>query len=70
MNSIPPLAILLFGIALGACLPLLVSTLRGPVRSWLRRRLGSRWFGAPLLRLDEVPSRQNRPSAPADERQL
>ena len=70
MNSIPPLGILLFGIALGACLPLLVSTLRGPVRGWLRRWLGIRWFGAPLLRLDEVPSRQSRPSAPAGERQL
>lgn len=69
MSSIPPLAILLFGIALGACLPLLVTALHGRMRSWMRTRPGSRWFGPPMLRLDDVPSRQGRPSLPPGDAQ-
>lgn len=56
MNSIPPLAILIFGIALGACLPILVTS----TRAWLR----GRWFKPTLLRLDDVPSNRRRRSAP------
>lgn len=56
MNAIPPLAILLFGIALGACLPILVTTLH----AWLRQRR----FRPTLLRLDDVPSRGLPQSSP------
>ena len=57
MNAISPLAILLFGIALGACLPILVTTLH----AWLRQRR----FKPTLLRLDDVPPSRHRPEQPA-----
>ena len=47
MNGLSPIAILLFGIALGACLPLTISALR----VWLRRK----WFRPRLLHLDAPP---------------
>ncbi len=56
MNTISPLAILLFGIALGACLPILVTTLH----AWLRHKR----FKPTLLRLDDTPARRVPPSAP------
>lgn len=63
MNAISPLVILLFGIALGACLPTLVKRLR----PWLRPRLRNRWFRPTMLRLDDVPSRRrSQPAPPAD----
>ena len=55
MNSISPLAILLLGIAIGACLPILVTSLR----AWRRHR----WFKPTLLHLDEVPSQRRAPAA-------
>ena len=60
MNAISPLTILLFGIALGACLPMLVATLR----AWLPMRLLKRWFRPTMLQLDDVPSRRRRQPAP------
>ena len=51
MNVISPLAILLFGIALGACLP----SLLGLLRTWLRRLR----FKPTLLRLDPAPPRES-----------
>lgn len=66
MNGMPPLAILLFGIALGACLPILVTTLRARFRTWL----GHRWFKPTMLRLDEVPSRRRQRSTPPTDAQL
>lgn len=47
MNGLSPIAILLFGIALGACLPVGIKALR----AWLRRK----WFKPTLLHLDPPP---------------
>lgn len=58
MNAIPALAILLFGIALGACLPILVTTMH----AWLRQRQ----FRPTLLQLDDMPSRRLPPSSQSD----
>ena len=48
MNAISPLAILLFGLALGACLP----SLFGMLVRWVRRIR----FKPTLLKLDPAPS--------------
>ena len=60
MSAISPLAILLFGIALGACLPSLFGL--------LRMRLRRLYFKPMLLRLDPAPPRERgaTPDAPQD----
>ncbi|MBC7414796.1 MAG: hypothetical protein H7327_07680 [Herminiimonas sp.] len=55
MTAISPLAILLFGVAIGACLPALIRTLR----RWYRRVL----FRPTLLKLDAA-------APPVDDRQI
>ena len=56
MNAISPLAILLFGLALGACLP----SLSGMLLRWVRRMR----FKPTLLKLDPAPPRER--CAPSD----
>ena len=56
MNAISPLATLLFGLAIGACLPSLLALLR----RWMRRL----HFKPTLLKLDPAPPGQR--SAAAD----
>ena len=58
MNAISPLAILLFGIALGACLP----SLFGTVLRWVRRMR----FKPTLLKLDPAPPRGRQTASDAD----
>ena len=61
MNAISPLAILLFGIAIGVCLPSLLTFLR----QWLRHLR----FRPTLLKLDPAPQvnehKSQRASRPA-----